>query len=74
MSDKITAYNCLEPIIVRNIKEAFDGAVKELETRRGANAPREAQAKLARAIVGLARSGERDVNRLRTAALSTFPG
>jgi len=74
MSDKpITAYNVLEPIIVRNIRVAFDGAVKELETRRGFDAPRETRAKLAREIVGLARHGECDVNRLRSAALSVFP-
>ena len=74
MSDRpITAYNALEPIVVRNIREAFDDAVKELETRRGFDAPREARAKLAREIVGLARHGECDVNRLRMAALSTFP-
>ena len=69
----ITAYNALGPIVVRNIREAFDGAVKELESRRGFDAADETRAKLAREIVGLARQGECDVDRLRKAALSALP-
>jgi len=72
MQDHITAYNALEPSVVRKIREAFDGAVKEVESRRG-DAPDHTRAKLAREIVGLARHGECDVNRLRAAALSTLP-
>src|SRR4249920_77223 len=73
MLDKpITAYNALEPIIVRNIREAFDGAVKELEILRGFAAPPETLAQLARVIVDQARHGECDVGRLRGAALSAI--
>jgi len=69
----ITAYNVLAPIVVRNIREAFDGAVKEIESRRGVDAPDATRAKIARQIVGLAKHGECDVNRLRAAALSALP-
>lgn len=68
----ITSFNVLQPKVVRTIREAFDEAVKELEARRG-ELPREAQARLARRIVELAKHGECDPQRLRAAALTAVP-
>lgn len=68
----ITSFNVLQPKVVRTIREAFDEAVRELEARRG-ELPKEAQAKVARRIVELARHGECDLARLRAAALTAVP-
>lgn len=73
---EITTFNPLQPIVVRTIREAFDDVVQELEQRRGELAPplpKDTRAKLARHLVELARHGERDFDRLRTAALNTLP-
>jgi hypothetical protein len=68
----ITSFNVLQPKVVRTIREAYDEAVRELEARRG-ELPKEAQAKVARRIVELARHGECDLQRLRAAALTAVP-
>ena len=66
----ITSFNPLQPVVIRTIREVFDVAVNELEMRQGhASLPRDTRSKLARRIVDLARHGERDFDRLRTAAL-----
>ncbi|MEQ1755539.1 MAG: hypothetical protein ABL973_15560 [Micropepsaceae bacterium] len=66
----ITSFNPLQPVVIRTIREVFDVAVNELEMRQGhASLPTAARSKLARRIVDLARHGERDFDRLRTAAL-----
>jgi len=69
----ITSFNVLEPRVVRTIREAFDDAVEEIEKRRGADVPQDTRAKLARQLVELARHGECDFQRLRSAALTTLP-
>ena len=73
MPTHITSFNALQPRVVRTIREAFDDAVKELEQRRGFDVPEDARAKLARRLVDLARHGECDFQRLRTAALTSMP-
>lgn len=66
----ITSFNPLQPVVIRTIREVFDVAVNELEMRRGDSVlPKDARSKLAKKIVELARHGERDFDRLRTAAL-----
>ena len=69
----ITSYNVLEPRVVRTIREAFDDVVQEIQKRRGADVPADTQAKVARNLVELARHGECDFQRLRTAALKSLP-
>ncbi len=72
----ITSFNPLQPIVVRTIREAFDSAVSEIQTRRGQNAPPladDSRSKLASKLVELARHGERDLERLRMAALNSLP-
>jgi hypothetical protein len=73
MPNHITSFNALQPRVVRTIREAFDDAVKEIEERRGYDVPEDARAKLARRLVDLAKHGECDFQRLRTAALTTLP-
>lgn len=75
MASEITAFNVLQPSVVRTIREAFDDAVKEIETRRGAGAPlpEDARCKLARRLVELARHGECDLQRLRSEAIRAVP-
>jgi hypothetical protein len=73
MPSQITSFNVLQPRVVRTIREAFDDAVKEIEERRGYDVPEDARAKLARRLVDLAKHGECDFQRLRTAALTTLP-
>jgi len=71
----ITAHNALQPAVVRKIREAFDDAVKTVEDLRGPGAPPpsdDTRAKLAKAIVGMARHGVCDVKRLRDEALSAL--
>lgn len=73
---QITTYNKLEPSVVRTIREAYDGAVNELELRRGSDAPplpEDSRAKLAQCLVNLARQGECDFDRLRIAAMMSVP-
>lgn len=73
MSDSsITAYNTLQPIVVRTIREAFDDAVKEIEERRGA-LPECERARVARHLVDMARHGECSFERLRGAAIDAVP-
>jgi hypothetical protein len=73
MSDSsITAYNTLQPIVVRTIREAFDDALKEIEQRRGA-LPECERAKVARHLVEMARHGECSFERLRGAAIEAVP-
>lgn len=69
----ITSFNCLEPRVVRTIREAFDDCVRELEKRRGAGVSDDVRAKLAKRLVDLARHGECDFQKLRSAALSAPP-
>lgn len=69
----ITSFNCLEPRVVRTIREAFDDVVRELEKRRGACVSEDVQAKVAKRLVDLARHGECDFQKLRSAALSALP-
>jgi hypothetical protein len=71
----ITSFNALQPSIVRNIREAFDAAVKAVQDYRGPGAPPpsdDVRAKISKVIVGKARQGECDVNKLRDDALSTL--
>ncbi|MFM9862872.1 MAG: hypothetical protein ACKVRO_04630 [Micropepsaceae bacterium] len=73
MSDSaITAFNTLQPAIVRTIREAFDDAVKEIETRRGA-LPECERIKVAKHLVDMAKHGECSFERLRGAALNAVP-
>jgi hypothetical protein len=73
MSDSsITAFNNLQPIVVRTIREAFDDAVKEIEQRRGA-LPECERARVARHLVEMARHGECSFERLRGAAIEAVP-
>ena len=73
MSDTaITSFNTLQPSIVRTIREAFDDAVKEIETRRGA-LPECERIKVARQLVDMAKHGECSFERLRGAALEAVP-
>lgn len=72
LNDHITTFNTLKPTMVRAIREVFDDAVRELETRRGTGAPPlsdQARAELAKKLVELARHGECDTDRLRRAAI-----
>jgi hypothetical protein len=73
-ADTITSFNVLEPRVVRTIREAFDDAVYEIEHRLGNGAlPEDTRAKLARRLVELAKHGECDFQRLRSAALTALP-
>ena len=66
----ITSYNALQPIVVRTIREAFEGAIGELEQRHGPNRVTDyTRAALARQMVRLARAGDCTVERLQTNAL-----
>jgi len=72
-NDQITTFNTLKPTMVRAIREVFDDAVRELESRRGSSAPPlsdRARAELARKLVDLARHGECNTERLRQAAIT----
>jgi hypothetical protein len=67
----VTAYNALQPIFVRAIREAFESTIGELEERHGRHAVTDyTRAALARQIVRLARNGESDVTRLQAQALT----
>jgi len=70
----INTLNTVNFAAMRVIREAFDDAVKEAETRRGRSLlpSDETRAKLARQILDLAKSGERDAIRLRDGALSAL--
>ena len=71
----ITAFNVLQPSVVRNIREAFDDAVTAIETYRGPGAPPTSdamRAKLAKMIVGMARHGVCDAKRMRDDALTAL--
>jgi hypothetical protein len=70
----INTLNTVNFAAMRVIREAFDDAVKEVEVRRGLSVLRsdETRAKLARQILDLAKSGERDAIRLRDGALSAL--
>ena len=71
----ITAYNVLQPSVVRNIREAFDDAVKAVQEHRGPDAPPpsdDVRAKIAKTIVAMARNGVCDVKRLRDETLSAL--
>jgi hypothetical protein len=70
-NNQITTFNTLKPTMVRAIREVFDDAVRELEMKRGTDAPPlsdEARAVLARKIVEMARHGECSAERLKSAA------
>ena len=72
---RITAYNVLEPRVIRTIREAFDDAVRTVQEYRGPDAPPPSdglRAKLAKQIVVMARTGECSANRLRDGALSAL--
>lgn len=68
----ITSFNTLQPSIVRTIREAFDAAVNEIETRRGV-LPECERIKVARQLVDMAKHGECNFERLRGAALDAVP-
>ena len=70
----INTLNTVNFAAMRSIREAFDDAVKEIEARRGkALLPSdETRAKVARQILTLAKSGERDAIRLRDGALTAL--
>jgi len=70
----INTLNTVNFAAMRVIREAFDDAVKEIETRRGRILPPsdDTRAKLARQILSLAKSGERDAIRLRNGALTAL--
>ncbi len=71
----ITNQNALAPTIVRTIHEAFDDAVKTLETHRGPcsrHASERMRSAVARRIVDLAKHGECDFGRLRNGALDAL--
>lgn len=55
----------------RVMGEAFDAACEEM---RNAGQPPLVREDMAKRIIDAARAGERDVNRLREAALSALPG
>jgi hypothetical protein len=66
----ITSYNALQPIVVRTIREAFEGAIGTLEQQHGPHAVTDyTRAALARQMVRLARAGECTAERLQTNAL-----
>ena len=72
---RITAYNVLEPRVIRTIREAFDDAIKTVQEYRGPDAPPPSdslRAKLAKQIVVMARTGECNAISLRDRALSTL--
>lgn len=72
-NDHITTFNTLKPTMVRAIREVFDDAVRELETRRGSAAPPlsdHARAELAKKLVDMARHGECSAECLRNAAIN----
>lgn len=73
MPSDITSFNVLEPRVVRTIREAFDDAVLEIEHCVGAPLTEDSRAKVARRLVELAKHGECDFQRLRSAALSALP-
>jgi hypothetical protein len=70
----INTLNTVNFAAMRVIREAFDDAVKEVESRRGISLLRseETRAKLAQQILDLAKGGERDAARLRDGALSAL--
>lgn len=77
MSDqnRITAFNVLEPRVIRSIREAFDDALKTMQQNRGPDAPPPCdgvRAKLAKQIVVMARTGECSADSLRDRALSAL--
>ncbi|MBI1213565.1 MAG: hypothetical protein GC190_19070 [Alphaproteobacteria bacterium] len=71
---QINTLNTVNFAAMRVIREAFDDAVKEIETRRGKSLlpSDDTRAKVARQILNLARGGERDAIRLREGALSAL--
>lgn len=71
----INTLNTKNPVAIRAIREAFEAAVCALGcgcAARPATLPRDVQTRLAQRIVECAREGERDVTRLRDAALATL--
>lgn len=70
----INTLNTVNFAAMRVIREAFDGAVKEVENRRGKTLmpSDDTRAKLARQILDLAKNGERDAIRLRDGALTAL--
>lgn len=70
----INTLNTVNFAAMRVIREAFDNAVKEIENRRGKSlSPSDdTRAKVARQILTLAKSGERDAIRLRDGALTAL--
>lgn len=69
----INTLNTINPAAIRSIREAFEDAVRRLETRQPlCDLPDSLRASLARQIVELAREGERDVDRLRDGALAAL--
>ena len=68
----ITSFNTLTPAIVRTIREAFDEAVKEIETRRG-TLPECERLKVSKHLVEMAKHGECSFERLRGAAMTALP-
>jgi hypothetical protein len=70
----INTLNTVNFAAMRSIREAFDDAVKEIEARRGKSLlpSDDTRAKVARQILTLAKSGERDAIRLRDGALTAL--
>jgi hypothetical protein len=73
-SSTITIQNPLNPIVLRTIREAYDAVLSEAaERRKGYALPLEAETRVARHIVEMARLGVHDRDGLRESALSLLP-
>lgn len=71
----ITTFNPLQPRAIRIIREVFDETTQEYEILHAPSAirlPDDKRAQIARKLVELARHGELDVERLRSAARDEF--
>lgn len=70
----MTIQNPLNPVVLRTIREAYDAVLSEAAARRkGFALPFEAEARVARHIVEMARRGIHDRDGLRQSALSLLP-
>lgn len=73
-SSTITIHNPLNPLVLRTIREAYDAVLSEAaERRQGFALPFDAEARVARHIVEMARLGIHDRDGLRQSALSLLP-
>jgi hypothetical protein len=68
----VTSFNLLPPVLRRTVHDAYDDAMQTLDAREGCDkwlSYRDMRVTIARHIVGQARQGECDVERLRASAL-----